>query len=215
MTNLFATDLNGTLVDSKLGHREALNETLRQMGKRERASLRYIEKVMGRPLADYYKTLFPNAEEEEINQFLSIMIESFSVHVPRHEKLIPYSVEVLTELKRRGYNLVVISTMPSRGISSTLRRHGIIELFDSMLGIEETRQRGGYDVGEEKGRLLRSYTERVDADRVFMIGDTEYDINAGVLAGAMTFYFNPNGRKNNRATYSIRNWKEVLSSRIV
>lgn len=210
MTKLFATDLHGTIVDSKIGFGHAINAALEQMSK-ESVESQIVEELLGKPWGDCYRVLFTNAPEEEVARFVSIVRELGREYVPKHEKLIPHAYDVLTEMRRRGYNTAVVSIMPNKGIDSTLRRHVIRDLFDGILGIEVAQEMGGYDVGELKGRLLRDYIRETGADEVIMGGDREEDVTAGLIVGATTFYFNREGKKSERATYSIRNLTELLS----
>ncbi len=43
-----------------------------------------------------------------------------------------------------------------------------------------------------------------------MIGDSELDVEVGIRAGLTTFFFNKEGRKLEKADYSITDLRELL-----
>lgn len=210
MTKIFATDLHETLVDTELGMLYAVNDALEKMGRSERATSEFIRRVIGRPSVEYFTGLVQNAAQEDVRRFMETLRVTERIHIPPNEKLMPYAGEVLREFKRKGYLLVAVSIMQKRGIESTLRRHGVLYLFDGMIGTEEEQEFGGFDIAAHKGNSLRAYIKETDAVRSVMIGDRDEDMQAALIAGAMPIYFNREGGKHKDAAYSVRNWQELL-----
>ncbi len=206
---LFASDLHGTIVFNDEGTRRAVNGALESMGLEGDVSLQLIREAMGLPWSDYFTSLFPDAEEGDIKTFVGTVRELSRLYENRYERLMYHAADVLAEIKSMGYRVAVVSISTRPAIERSLNRHGLSNLVDDVLGVDESMV-GGYDIAWHKSRQLREYIQRMDADRSIMIGDREEDVAAGLSAGAMTIYFNRSGRSNPRAMYSVKDWREVL-----
>jgi len=206
---LFASDLHGTIVYNDKGTQRSVNETLESMDIQRKVSLQFIRENMGRPWGDYFTTLFPNANEDDTGRFVGTVRELSRRYEQQYERLMDHVADVLPEIKSRGYKVVVVSISTKSGIERALHRHRLLYLVDDVLGVDAPLI-GGYDIGEHKGRQLKECIQKFDVDKAIMIGDREEDVTAGLIAGAMTVYFDRKGRTDPRAMYSIKDWRELL-----
>jgi HAD superfamily hydrolase (TIGR01549 family) len=111
-----------------------------------------------------------------IDQATEVKDESFTT---LHAELIPGVVELLHELKRRGYRLGLVSNGPVGSIPNVLGVYGLYELFD-VLAISQ-----GLGVDKPDARIFRYALDQLgipesEYDRTIMIGN---DLAADV-AGA-------------------------------
>jgi phosphoglycolate phosphatase-like HAD superfamily hydrolase len=84
-------------------------------------------------------------------------------------------------------------------------------LIDDIIGItSEEEKSGNFDVGELKGSRLKAYAETGKFENIVMVGDTDDDVQAGKIAGALTFFYSPNGNVHNWADHSISNLNQIL-----
>jgi HAD superfamily hydrolase (TIGR01549 family) len=113
-----------------------------------------------------------------INQATEVKDESFTT---LHAELIPGVVELLHELKRRGYRLGLVSNGPIGSIPNVLGAYGLYELFDVLaisqgLGVEKP------DAGIFRYALNHLGIPQSEYERTIMVGN---DLTADV-AGANT-----------------------------
>jgi len=213
MTDLYVFDFHGTL--SKGNENavvESTNLSLEKHRRRERLTVEDAKRLQGRPWADYFRELCPDASDEQIASMVEYARTFDSYVIPKYVKPMDNVSEVLTEIKGRGHAAIVISNTTPEVLDIYLKCVGIESLVDDKLGIARQDEKSGkLDVTYYKAKKLREYLKNKKFGRIVLVGDTEDDINAGKLIGAITLYFNPNGKKYDTADQSISDLRQLLT----
>lgn len=142
--------------------------------------------IIGLALPQAMATLFPEVSEARRLE----LIEGYSRHYIANEEdppqLFPGAMETLQSLKAGGRELAVATGKSRRGLDRILEKLGMTGFFDATRCADETRSKPHplmiHEIMEERG---------VSAERVVMVGDTEYDLemasNAGVVSVGVSF----------------------------
>jgi pyrophosphatase PpaX len=170
-------DLDQTLVDTRDAIVAAFQYVF--LAQLQRALSRdEVLAIYGHPLRWQMGTL---AGEERADQ----LVQSYRSHFPKVEYLIrPYPEwpQVLTELRRRGYKLGVVTSKSHLFAGRHLAMHGLDILVDVLVALE--------DVTEHKPHpapcLLAAKWLEIEPEGCLMIGDSPWDILAGQRAGMKT-----------------------------
>jgi HAD superfamily hydrolase (TIGR01509 family) len=132
----FLFDLDGTLVDSNACHERAYQIALGPRLPQLAANFNY-EPCKGRRTRDALRDLGIEDEQliEELNetkqQAYRDLVDAGAV------VLFPYAREVLTELRRRGHRLFVVTGGSRRSSESVLRLLGILDWFEAMVTADD------------------------------------------------------------------------------
>ena len=114
-------DLDGTLLDTLKDLQEGTNYALRVNGMPER-TLDEIRRFVGSGARKLIERVIPGCEKEGV--FEKVM-EDFGVYYKEHckDNTAPYPgiMEMLTELKSRGYALGVVSNKPDFAVQELIR----------------------------------------------------------------------------------------------
>lgn len=182
-------DLDGTLVDSSLDLAAAVNYTLstadlplhdvdeikRFVGKGTRVMLERALKASG------------GFSEERLAQLSPVLHDYYDAHLCDHSHLYPDAIEAMMALRARGVRLAICTNKLERFTFPLLRRLGIENLFDAIIG--------GDTVGQVKPDPEPMYemVRRAGGGRCVFLGDTSNDIdgarNAGMATISVSFGF--------------------------
>jgi len=212
MKSLFIFDLHGTLAkDNEHAVLESSNASLAKHGRKERFTIKDMLRLQGKPWADYFRELCPDAGEEKIASMVTYA-ETFDDYViPKYVKPMDYAVETLKEIKNRGGTILVISNTTTEALSVYFKWLGMTHLIDDKIGITDGEKNiAKFDVAENKGKKMQDYIKNRKFNKIFMIGDTEDDIKAGKIIGAETFYYNSQNQTCDLADYTINNLREMF-----
>lgn len=212
MAQLLGTDLHGTLIkNTELVTQYAINNAFSSLGIDKEVDLDFCRIYLGRTWADHFAALLDNLSPKELNQ-LVLLARNYTREVsPIYIQPIDHARFVLEEIRNKGWHVVVFSTTVPEAIDRFLEYAGLLDLINDKIGVtDEAHLTVRFDVGQYKGNALRTYIESHEYNRAVMLGDTEDDVRAGLIAGAMSIYFNPNGKRNPRAYRSIRDLRELL-----
>lgn len=131
-------DLDGTLVEAKEWHYEALNRALRLFGF-EISREDHLTIYDGLPTRNKLRLL---TEQEGLPETLYDLIFRFKQEftfqeIEKNCKPLPNVVETLQELKKRGYTLGLCSNSIRKSIDLMLYYSGITEYFDLILSNQD------------------------------------------------------------------------------
>jgi phosphoserine phosphatase len=190
---------------------EQSNLSLKKHGIEKEFTMDNIRMLYGKAWADYFRWLLPNEKDETIKSLVAYAESLDDQITPKHIKPMDYAVDVLKEIKSRGDKILVISASNAEALDKFLKWASIDYLVDDRIGISrEEEQRGMLNVAEVKCRKLKEYIKNKNFCKIIVVGDTEDDIKAGMMIGAITFYFNQNGKKSGLANYSISDLRKIL-----
>lgn len=138
MKKVILFDLDGTLVEAKEWHYEALNRALRLFGF-EISREDHLTVYDGLPTRNKLRLL---TEQEGLPETLYDLIFRFKQEftfqeIEKNCKPLPNVVETLQELKKRGYTLGLCSNSIRKSIDLMLHYSGITEYFDLILSNQD------------------------------------------------------------------------------
>ncbi|TNC82108.1 MAG: HAD family hydrolase [Oleiphilus sp.] len=169
-------DWDGTLVDSEAHIVACISEAARQMGLPD---LGYDEKknIIGLGMREALNTLYPDLNEEQIDQMRKYYSGHFFGPGAEQVKLFPRVLESLQQIRRRGVRLAVATGKSRNGLNKALQSTGLGPLFDIERCADETKSK-------PDPMMLREIADfyQYDFDEMLMVGDTTYDL---MMAGAV------------------------------
>ena len=171
-------DLDGTLLDTLEDILGAANYTLREMGYPER-TLEEMRRFVGNGAEMQVRRAFgPGADEALIQKALTLYKAYYAAHC--QEKTRPYDgvLELLAELKRRGYRLAVVSNKPDEAVRPLAAQY-FGGLTDAAMGETAARRR------KPAPDMVNDALAALGADRTraVYVGDSEVDIETARNTG--------------------------------
>ncbi|WP_457600128.1 HAD family hydrolase [Hydrogenivirga sp.] len=171
-------DLDGTLIDSADDIALSLRLTLDELGMSERMPEDVRRLIGGGVKALLQKVLGEDFREEYVKVFRKHYLSNPVVYTRPYEGI----PELLTELKKGGVLLAVVTNKLEELSTEILKRLGMLSLFEIVVG--------GDTFGEKKPSpipLLKALEFMgVEPEESLMVGDTSADIQAGRNAGTKT-----------------------------
>ena len=171
--NLFL-DLDGTLVDSKIGITRCVNHALEKLGHRARDEQDLIG-MIGPPLSKGFPPLLGTDDETLIAEAIALYRERYDEIGIFESELFDGIAEVLELLNSRGCRMYLVTAKPEPYAVRILAHFAIDHLFGGVFAPTlQDRQDG-------KGHLIRRLlaSDSLDHRESAMIGDRDRDIWAG------------------------------------
>ena len=171
-------DLDGTLLDTLKDLQEGTNYALRVNGMPER-TLDEIRRFVGSGARKLIERVIPGCEKEGVYEKV---MGDFAFYYKEHckDNTAPYPgiMELLKELKRRGYALGVVSNKPDFAVQELIPEY-FPDIFSSVTGERKgVAKKPAPDLIWEAMKKLNASKE----ESVY-IGDSEVDIEAAKNAG--------------------------------
>jgi len=172
---LLVFDLDGTLVDSVLDLRAALNEMLRERGRRA-LSPPEVQRMIG----DGVPTLVARAlaasgaDPAEAPMALSRFLEIYEANPAEFSRPYPGVPETLAALRRRGYRTAICTNKPQRATIAVMQGLDLLPLFDGIAGGDRFAVKKPHP--DHLLRLIAELGARPETSA--MIGDNENDAAA-------------------------------------
>jgi phosphoglycolate phosphatase len=180
---LLVFDLDGTLVDSVPDLQAALNEMLRQRGRRPLTPAQ-VKRMVGDGVPALVSRALAagGADPAEAATALPSFLEIYEANAAQLTRPYPGVPETLRALRRRGYRTAICTNKPQRATIAVLQGLDLLPLFDGIAGGDR------FPVKKpDPGHLLALITE-LDAKSAAtaMVGDNENDA-AAARAAALPF----------------------------
>lgn len=171
-------DLDGTIIDSFPGITKCVQYALASQGVTVKDA-QVLRPFIGPPLSYSFQTYygFDDATTEEL---IRKYRERFDVVGIFENTLYPGVPEALRRLKEDGYRLALASSKPEVACRRILEHHQLLPFFDEVVGASLD---GSIS---EKQEVLREAMRRLgvsDPSKVFLIGDTVFDIRGANEVG--------------------------------
>ena len=176
---LLVFDLDGTLVDSVLDLRAALNEMLRERGRRE-LSPPQVRRMVGdgAPVLVARALAASGADPSEAVTALPRFLEIYEANAAQLTRPYPGVPETLRALRHRGYRAAVCTNKPQRATIAVLQGVGLLPFFDGVAGGDRFAV-----MKPDPGHLLGIISELGASPAASaMIGDNENDAAAARAA---------------------------------
>jgi phosphoglycolate phosphatase len=135
-----------------------------------------VRAQIGKPLESMYAHFSP----DHVAALSAIYCEHYPKHFTEHSRPHPGVPELLSELKARGYTLVVATKKRSSIARGLVRALGLGDQLDFVQGTDGIPYKPAPDV------IYRAL-EAVRGEGTWMVGDTVHDILAGRAAGLKTY----------------------------
>ncbi len=134
---LLVFDLDGTLVDSVPDLRAALNEMLRERGRRPLSSPE-VKRMVGDgvPILVVRALAATGADPAETATALPRFLEIYEANAADLTLPYPGVPETVTALRRRGYRTAICTNKPQRATLAVLQGLDLLPLFDGIAGGE-------------------------------------------------------------------------------
>ncbi|HDH13469.1 MAG TPA: HAD family hydrolase [Nitrospirae bacterium] len=192
MLKLLIFDLDGTLADTGRDIADAINYALKPFGQKT-YSVEETKAIVGSGISKLLESLIPphphlakrgnksglekegreNAKEVVTGRFL----EYYSEHLLDNTKAYPHVKETLSKLG--DYKKAVVSNKREAYSKEILNGLGLLEYFDTVLGSDSVREKKPSPVPILD--LLKKFN--LSRDEAIIIGDSNYDVEAGKAAG--------------------------------
>ena len=171
-------DLDGTLLDTLEDILAAANYTLREMGYPER-TLAEMRRFVGNGAEMQVRRAFGAGADEALIQKALVQYKAYyAAHC--QGKTRPYDgvLELLAELKRRGYRLAMVSNKPDEAVRPLAAQY-FGGLMDAAMGETAARRR------KPAPDMVNDALAALGADRTraVYVGDSEVDIETARNAG--------------------------------
>ena len=202
-------DLDGTLINTLYGIREALNETLKELNIPLNYSLEETKTFIGNGA----KVLFTKALKRDYSS------EEFDLFLKNYEKdqyispVFPHVIETLKELKNRGYLLFCNSNKPDSILQKLMVNKFAkdIDLFTDIIGDSTKFNR------KPSPDYVNYIVEKFDLtkERSYYVGDSVVDLNTAknsdLKSVIVSYGYGDNDfKKDQYITKVIDDFKELL-----
>jgi 2-phosphoglycolate phosphatase len=168
-------DLDGTLLDSYAGIREALCGTLATFG-RPPVTLEETRRLVGRGLPKLIESTF---ERKDVEAAIRVFRERYAECGPRGTTLMPGADAVTADLARRGVVLLAASNKPSDFSRQILAALGVSERFALVSGPDQ-----GFPPKPDPAMVLEGLGRLgIAPQEALFVGDMVIDVLTAKAAG--------------------------------
>ncbi len=184
MARLVVFDCDGTLVDSQRAIIEAMRRAFAALGLPRPADTA-VRRVIGLSLPQAMARLRPEDDERAQARLVAAYRESFLAlrADPAHrEPLFAGAREAVEALEAAGFLLGIATGKSRRGLQATLERTGLAGRFVTLQTADDAPSK------PHPAMLERAMDEAgAEADETVLVGDTTFDIEMALAAGALPF----------------------------
>ena len=179
---LIIFDFDGTLGDTRRNIVTTMQMTIAELHLPNRSE-EECAATIGLPLAECFRTLFPDIQDELIPRCAETYRRFFNENLKTiHPEAFPGVVETLSILHQKGFVLTIASSRSRNSLMELTRNLGIADYISYILGAD--------DVKEAKPNpepVLKTLADmHFDANETLVVGDMPVDILMGINAGAKT-----------------------------
>ena len=179
---LIIFDFDGTLGDTRRNIVTTMQMTIKELHLPDRTDAE-CSSTIGLPLAECFRTLFPDIQEELIPRCTETYRRIFNENLKKIKpEAFPGVVKTLKTLKEQGLALTIASSRSRNSLTELTRDMGIADYISYLIGAD--------DVKEAKPKpepVLKTLAAmHFDASETLVVGDMAVDILMGVNAGTKT-----------------------------
>jgi phosphoglycolate phosphatase len=171
-------DFDYTLADSSAGVIECVNTSLREL-QLPLASPEIIRRTIGMSLPRTFVTVAGEQHAAKAEAFMAGFKCRADQVMAALTTIYPQVGPVVRELKRRGIRVGIVSTKFRYRIEQTLRRDGLADLFDVIVGGEDVSEHKPDPQGIKQAMTALALTP----SETLYIGDTTIDAETAARAG--------------------------------
>jgi phosphoglycolate phosphatase len=176
---LIIFDLDGTLVDTSGDITNALNYALKPYGLRD-LTVEDTIKMVGEGITRLIEKILENERIQMRDTVIKRFLDYYSEHLVDFSTLYPHVRETLEKLN--DYKKAVISNKREYLSTRLLDKLDLLKYFDLVVGSDTTSERKPSAIP-----VIYVFTKLgVNPDESIIVGDSNYDIEAGKKAGLKT-----------------------------
>lgn len=173
-------DLDGTLQDSTGPIIESFKAVFEKYGKLEDFTAQRQMEVLGPPLKDMMLKYFPNENPDELIEFYRQINND---ELRRTLKPIEHAVEVVSELRKQGYRLAILTTRARPSTIECLKICGFKDDdFEGIITLDDVKN----TKPDPEGIFKVIKEHKMNSADVIVVGDSIADVKAGKAYGAYT-----------------------------
>lgn len=173
-------DFDGTLADSKIAMKTAMNRALEHQGRCFPSGLSF-DKLSCMVIEDMFLAA-GLSEPRDLNQAICDFNECYADLGPDLVSLFPGVRETLPELRRRGYQLAVATNEIRINLDRLLTAWDIFREFNITVCADEvTKTKPDIEMLDKIAGFFR-----IPYEKILMVGDSILDIQMGKAAGGLT-----------------------------
>ncbi len=179
---LIIFDFDGTLGDTRRNIVTTMQMTIKEMQLPSRTETECASTI-GLPLAECFRTLFPDIPDEIIPRCAETYRRFFNENLQKiTPTAFPGVVDTLSALHQKGFVLTIASSRSRKSLTELTRDMGIADYISYLIGAD--------DVKEAKPKpepVLKTFAAmQFDASETLVVGDMSVDILMGANAGTKT-----------------------------
>ncbi|MEK7571330.1 MAG: HAD hydrolase-like protein [Patescibacteria group bacterium] len=202
-------DLDGTLIDPKIGITKAAQHALKRMGIEE--DTENLLKFIGPPLHKSFQEYYGFSEEKAMEGVLHYR-EYFHPTGMYESTVYPDIIAVLTNLQQSGNRLLVVTSKPTWIAEKIVQHHGLDTFFEKVVGSQPDLSNA--DKTDLVAEALALFPDQPKYSFV-MIGDRKHDIfgaqaNAIDSVGVYYGYGAEDEISKAKPTHIVKNVKDLL-----
>ena len=171
-------DCDGTVLDTFELIEHIVFETFKKVNPNYPLTIEEAHSFFGPYINDTFKNYAK--DEEELNLYINTYNHFATVLTEKYIKAYPGIKEALTELKQKGFIIVIASNKISKEVYRGLKICGLNDLVDDVIGAEQM------DKPKPDPDCINKVKSKYNVKKVLMIGDTENDILCGKNAKSYT-----------------------------
>ncbi|MEW6418185.1 MAG: HAD-IA family hydrolase [Nitrospirota bacterium] len=175
---LIIFDLDGTLVDTSIDITNALNYALKPYGMD--LTVDDTVKMVGEGITTLIEKLLGDEKIQASDNVIKRFLDYYSEHLIDYSSIYPHVKETLEKLN--GYKKAVISNKREYLSTKLLDKLDLLKYFDLVIGSDTTSEKKPSAIP-----VIHVFTKfGVGPQESIMVGDSNYDIEAGKKAGVKT-----------------------------
>ena len=179
---LIIFDFDGTLGDTRRNIVTTMQMTIEELHLPNRSE-EECAATIGLPLAECFRTLFPDIQEELIPRCAETYRRIFNENLKTIQpEAFPGVVETLSILHQKGYTLTIASSRSRNSLTELTRNMGIADYISYILGADDVKEAKPKPEPVQKTLANMHF----DAEETLVVGDMAVDVLMGANAGAKT-----------------------------
>ena len=204
---LIMFDLDGTLVDTSKDITNALNYAIKPYGLKD-LTVEDTIKMIGEGITRLIEKVLSDEKPQWRDKVIKRFLAYYSEHLVDYSSVYPYVRETLEKLN--GYKKAVISNKKEYLSMKLLDKLGLLKYFNLVIGSDTTSERKPSPIP-----VIHVFTKLgIDPHESIIVGDSNYDIEAGKKAGIKTVAVTYGYRERQylkEADYIIDNIKDLVT----
>ena len=176
---LIMFDLDGTLVDTSKDITNALNYAIKPYGLKD-LTVEDTIKMVGEGITRLIEKVLSDEKSQWRDEVIKRFLAYYSEHLIDYSSVYPHVRETLEKLN--GYKKAVISNKKENLSMKLLDKLGLLKHFNLVIGSDTTSERKPSPIP-----VIHVFTKLcIDPHESIIVGDSNYDIEAGKKAGIKT-----------------------------